>query len=91
MLLQLHEHSYAPLKPHMVCLPAPQPPTERLLEAVEEFYYPPSEERQRNELVVTIDDCSLAVLSMTIIVLVRDGRQKHCWISMKQKQKPKRI
>ena len=33
----------------LVRLPRPQPPSKRLLEAVEEFYAEPSEDRPRNE------------------------------------------
>ena len=42
---------YKPLDPSMLRLPAPQPPSERLLAAVEAFYSPPSHERPRNRLV----------------------------------------
>ena len=36
----------------MICLPPPQPPSERLLEAVEEFYCPTDDTKPRNELVI---------------------------------------
>ena len=39
---------YKPLDPAALRLPAPQPPSERLLAAVEAFYSPPSHERPRN-------------------------------------------
>ena len=45
---QLHEHSYRPLKPQNVVLPAPSPPTEHLLKAVDEFYEEDTENK-RNE------------------------------------------
>ena len=48
---QLSDVDYKPLDPSMLRLPAPQPPSERLLAAVEAFYSPPSHERPRNRLV----------------------------------------
>ena len=41
---------YKPIDPAALRLPAPQPPSERLLAAVEAFYSPPSHERPRNRL-----------------------------------------
>lgn len=46
--LQLHEHSYRPLKPADVVLPPPTPPTDHLIKAVEEFYKEDTEGK-RNE------------------------------------------
>ena len=51
ILKQLSDVDYKPLDPSMLRLPAPQPPSERLLAAVEAFYSPPSHERPRNRLV----------------------------------------
>ena len=48
---QLHEHSYRTLNPMAVRLPLPQPPTDRLLKAVEEFYEPPSDSKPRSKYV----------------------------------------
>ena len=43
-----HETKYRLLEPTKLCLPPPAPPTERLLEAVENFYLPSSHEHPRN-------------------------------------------
>ena len=48
-MFQLHEHGYRPLNPHDIMLPPPQPPSERLVSAVEEFYETPTEDKPRNE------------------------------------------
>ena len=48
LLLQLHEHSYRPIRPKDAILPPPQPPTDHLLAAVEEFYKEETEETKRN-------------------------------------------
>ena len=50
-LHKLPDVDYAPLDPAALRLPAPQPPSERLLAAVEAFYSPPSHERPRNRSV----------------------------------------
>lgn len=47
-LVGLPDVDYKPLDPTALRLPAPQPPSERLLAAVEAFYSPPSHERPRN-------------------------------------------
>ena len=44
---------YKPIDPGALRLPAPQPPSERLLAAVEAFYSPPSHERPRNRLAIS--------------------------------------
>lgn len=44
--LQLHEHSYRPIKPRDAVLPPPQPPTDHLLKAVEDFYSKDSESKR---------------------------------------------
>ena len=49
LLLQLEEHGYKSIDPMLVRLPRPQPPSKRLLEAVEEFYEAASDDRPRNE------------------------------------------
>jgi calcium homeostasis ER protein len=48
-LVQLEEHNYKSIDPSLVRLPAPQPPSERLLSAIEEFYEPATEDKPRNE------------------------------------------
>ncbi|CAB4017455.1 Calcium homeostasis endoplasmic reticulum, partial [Paramuricea clavata] len=48
LLLQSPDVDYKPLNPDDVKLPPPQPPSERLIAAVEAFYSPPSHERPRN-------------------------------------------
>ena len=53
---QLSDVDYKPLDPSMLRLPAPQPPSERLLAAVEAFYSPPSHERPRNRLVWVVNN-----------------------------------
>ncbi|KAK2554581.1 Calcium homeostasis endoplasmic reticulum protein [Acropora cervicornis] len=50
-LVGLPDVEYKPLDPAALRLPAPQPPSERLLAAVEAFYSPPSHERPRNSPV----------------------------------------
>lgn len=47
-LVGLPDVDYKPIDPASLRLPAPQPPSERLLSAVEAFYSPPSHERPRN-------------------------------------------
>ena len=51
-LTKLPDVDYKPLDPTALRLPAPQPPSERLLAAVEAFYSPPSHERPRNRSVL---------------------------------------
>ena len=48
---QLFEHGYRPLDPRDIRLPPPQPPSERLIMAVEEFYKPATEDKPHNEYV----------------------------------------
>ena len=52
--LQLHEEGYRPLNPRNVRIPPPQPPTDRLLKAVEEFYQEETEDAPRNRLCVNL-------------------------------------
>lgn len=47
-MVPVEETSYAPLKPDEMKLPAPAPPSEKLLKAVEQFYQPASRDRPRN-------------------------------------------
>ncbi|XP_071799531.1 calcium homeostasis endoplasmic reticulum protein-like isoform X2 [Asterias amurensis] len=47
-LVKLEDTEYEPLDPDMIRLPPPQPPSNRLLAAVEAFYAPPSREAPRN-------------------------------------------
>ncbi|XP_048583795.1 calcium homeostasis endoplasmic reticulum protein isoform X1 [Nematostella vectensis] len=47
-MVKLSDVDYVPLNPADIRLPAPQPPSERLLAAVEAFYSPPSHESPRN-------------------------------------------
>ncbi|XP_071953503.1 calcium homeostasis endoplasmic reticulum protein-like [Antedon mediterranea] len=47
-LVRLEDTNYEPLDPDQIRLPPPQPPSERLLAAVEMFYAPPSRECPRN-------------------------------------------
>ena len=46
--LQLEDGDYKALNPKDIRLPPPQPPSDRLLAAVEAFYSPPSHERPRD-------------------------------------------
>ena len=48
-LVKLEDFEYRPLDPEQIRLPPPAPLSERLLNAVEAFYSPPSHERPRNE------------------------------------------
>ena len=50
--IKLPDVDYKPIDPGALRLPAPQPPSERLLAAVEAFYSPPSHERPRNRLAI---------------------------------------
>ena len=50
--VKLPDVDYKPIDPAALRLPAPQPPSERLLAAVEAFYSPPSHERPRNRLAI---------------------------------------
>lgn len=47
-LIRLEDCSYKPLDPEDIRLPAPAPPSERLIAAIEAFYAPPSHERPRD-------------------------------------------
>ncbi|RWS25035.1 Calcium homeostasis endoplasmic reticulum protein-like protein [Leptotrombidium deliense] len=47
-LVKLEDFEYNPIDPVEIKLPAPAPPNERLLKAVEAFYAPPSHDRPRN-------------------------------------------
>lgn len=47
-LVKLEDCEYKPINPKDIRLPPPAPPNERLLQAVEMFYAPPSHERPRN-------------------------------------------
>ncbi|KAB0790130.1 hypothetical protein PPYR_11957 [Photinus pyralis] len=47
-LIKLEDTSFKPLDPKDIRLPPPQPPTERLLAAVDAFYSPPTHERPRD-------------------------------------------
>ena len=47
-LLNKQDCWYQPLDPKDIRLPPPQPPSERLLKAVEEFYMPPSRDKPRD-------------------------------------------
>ncbi|XP_022087763.1 calcium homeostasis endoplasmic reticulum protein-like [Acanthaster planci] len=47
-LVKLEDTEYEPLDPEDIRLPPPQPPSKRLLAAVEAFYAPPSREAPRN-------------------------------------------
>ncbi|XP_046851460.1 calcium homeostasis endoplasmic reticulum protein-like isoform X2 [Xenia sp. Carnegie-2017] len=47
-LINSPDVDYEPLDPKDIRLPPPQPPSDRLLTAVEAFYSPPSHERPRN-------------------------------------------
>ena len=47
-LVKMEDTGYKPLNPKDIRLPAPIPPTERLLAALEQFYAPPSHERPRD-------------------------------------------
>ena len=48
MSVQLEETDYKPLDPKDIRLPAPAPPSDRLLVAVDAFYTQPSRERPRD-------------------------------------------
>ena len=50
-LKQLWDCEYKPINPQEIRLPVPQPPSDRLLAAVEAFYSPPSHDRPRDRLV----------------------------------------
>ena len=39
-LVSLNDRDYTPIDPALVILPKPEPPSERLLKAAEEFYAP---------------------------------------------------
>lgn len=47
-LIRLEDCSYKPLDADDIRLPAPAPPSERLIAAIEAFYAPPSHERPRD-------------------------------------------
>jgi len=47
-LVQLWDCEYKPINPQEIRLPVPQPPSDRLLAAVEAFYSPPSHDRPRD-------------------------------------------
>lgn len=47
-LIRLEDCSYRPLDPEDIRLPAPIPPSERLLQAIEAFYSLPSHDRPRD-------------------------------------------
>lgn len=47
-LIRLEDCSYKPLDPEDIRLPAPIPPSERLLQAIEAFYSLPSHDRPRD-------------------------------------------
>lgn len=47
-LIRLEDCSYKPLDPEDIRLPAPAPPSERLLQAIEAFYSLPSHDRPRD-------------------------------------------
>lgn len=47
-LIRLEDCSYHPLDPEDIRLPAPAPPSERLLQAIEAFYSMPSHDRPRD-------------------------------------------
>lgn len=47
-LIKLEDTDYKPLDPDALRLPPPQPPSQRLLEAIEAFYAPPTRENPRN-------------------------------------------
>lgn len=47
-LIRLEDCSYHPLDPEEIRLPAPAPPSERLLQAIEAFYSMPSHDRPRD-------------------------------------------
>lgn len=51
-LIRLEDCSYRPLDPEDIRLPAPIPPSERLLQAIEAFYSLPSHDRPRDGLVL---------------------------------------
>ena len=46
---QLWDCEYKPIDPKDIRLPIPQPPSERLLAALEAFYAPPSHDRPRDK------------------------------------------
>jgi calcium homeostasis ER protein len=47
-LVKLEDSGYKPLDPKKIRLPPPTPPTDRLLQALESFYAPPSHDRPRD-------------------------------------------
>ena len=47
-LVKMEDSGYKPLDPKKIRLPPPTPPTERLLQALEAFYAPPSHDRPRD-------------------------------------------
>lgn len=47
-LIKLEDTDYRPLDANALRLPPPQPPSQRLLEAIEAFYAPPTRENPRN-------------------------------------------
>ncbi len=47
-LVKLEDSGYKPLDPSSIRLPPPTPPTERLLQALDLFYAPPSHDRPRD-------------------------------------------
>lgn len=47
-LIRLEDCSYKPLDPEDIRLPAPAPPSERLLQSIEAFYSLPSHDRPRD-------------------------------------------
>ena len=48
-VFQLWDCEYKPLDPKDIRLPIPQPPSERLLAAIEAFYALPSHDRPRDQ------------------------------------------
>ena len=47
-LIRFDESEYKPLDPSKIRLPPPQPPSERLMAAVDYFYAPPTHDRPRD-------------------------------------------
>ena len=47
-LIKFEDSEYKPLDPNLIRLPPPQPPSERLMAAVEYFYSAPSHDRPRD-------------------------------------------
>ena len=61
------QESYKPIDAEDIRLPAPAPPSERVLQAVENFYNPPSREQPRDELVHLVQFmCVIIIVTLSL-------------------------